>query len=279
MKNFRISFLLICFAIVTSCSETTIIEKPADSSVDAPAVTGFFKKRVLIEDYTGTWCGFCTRVSYAIDQVKTITDKAVPVAIYGGRVTEPWLTPNTAVLKNYFFPANPNNYPEVRLNRTELWTNPQPLNLNDAKNLTGNNCGLGLAINSNIVAGNLVVDAKIKLAQTYSNLRIVVYVVENNLVRDQTNYYSAYYGGQNPIPNYVHNHVLKHSLTSVLGETITENTVIGQTIVKNYSVAMPTNISNTAQIGIVAFVIDANDTVVNVRYANINDNQLFEENF
>lgn len=284
MKIFKFIPFYIIFILFLSCSDTIIKEDPTDTTPDAPAISGKFKKRVLIEDYTGTWCGFCTRVSFAIDELKLITDKAVPVSIYGGRPTEPWLTPNTVALKTYFFPSTINNYPEARLNRTIPWASPQPLNLADAKNLTGNNCGLGLAINSSIINRNLSVDVKIKFAQTYTNIRLVVYVVENNLIRDQTNYYS-YYGGQNPILNYVHNHVVKGSLTNVLGSPISESTLYGQIVTKNFTKTLPSvynfndiNISNTAEIGLVAFIIDENNTVVNVRYAKINESQSFEEN-
>jgi Outer membrane protein Omp28 len=278
MKTPSIILTILTFLFLMSCSETIVKELAPDNGVDAPAVTGYFKKHVLIEDYTGTWCGFCARVAYGIDQVQTVTDKAVVVSIHGGNPnSDPYITPYAVVLFNYFFPTSPGSYPKVRLNRTEKWTNPEALNLNDVKNLTGNNSGLGLAIKSNIVSGNLVVDTKIKLAQTYSSLRLVVYVVESGLVFDQVNY-TSYYNSQNPVPNFVHNHVLRESLTSVFGNDITESTVLGQTIIKNYYVPLPINIANPAEIGIVAFVIDANNTVINSRYAKINENQAFEEN-
>jgi hypothetical protein len=282
MKNLKFVLYSIILIISFSCSETVVKEVPLESTVDVPAVSGYFKKRVLIEDYTGTWCGYCTRVSQAIDLVPTVTDKTVTVAIHGGG-SDPWVTSNTAILKQYFFPANTTKYPEVRLNRTQLWTVPESLNLNDVKKLTGNNCGLGLAISSKIENGILNVDAKIKFAQTYSeNLRLVVYVVENNLIRDQTNYTSSYYGGQDPIPNYVHNHVLRYSFTNPLGDNITESTLFGLTITKNFNTTIPLTlpffITNPSEIGIVAFVINANNTVINVRYANLNENQLFEQN-
>lgn len=48
-----------------------------------PAPTKFTKK-VLLEDYTGTWCGYCPRVAYGIELVQNDTDNAVPVAIHRG---------------------------------------------------------------------------------------------------------------------------------------------------------------------------------------------------
>lgn len=279
MKIIKHLFIFLSISQLFSCSDTIIKEIPSPTTVDAPPASGYFKKRVLIEDYTGTWCGFCTRVSQGIDLVPTVTDKAVVVAIHGGSVgSDPYITPFTMQLKNYFFSAAPNKYPEVRLNRTSLWNKPEAQNLNDVKKLTGNNCALGLALNSNLTGGNLNVEVKIKFVELYSNLRLVVYVVENSLIYDQVNYTSTYYGGQDPIPNYVHDHVLRHSLTNVLGNNITENINLSQIITKNYNQSIPTNISNTSNIGLIAFVIDANNNVINVRYAKINENQIFEEN-
>ena len=35
-----------------------------------------YKQYVLVEDYTGTWCGYCTRVSFAIEELKKQTNDA-----------------------------------------------------------------------------------------------------------------------------------------------------------------------------------------------------------
>jgi hypothetical protein len=41
-----------------------------------------FVQKVLIEDYTGTWCGYCPRVLNALDMVHAETDDVIPVAIH-----------------------------------------------------------------------------------------------------------------------------------------------------------------------------------------------------
>ena len=43
-----------------------------------------YKKRVMVEDYTGTWCGWCPRVSYALELLEKETDDAVIVAAHQG---------------------------------------------------------------------------------------------------------------------------------------------------------------------------------------------------
>ena len=46
------------------------------------------KTRVVLEDYTGTWCGYCPNVTHAIDELRMITDDISVVAIhYGDEMT------------------------------------------------------------------------------------------------------------------------------------------------------------------------------------------------
>ena len=67
MKKGRFLFLLLALMLVVSCGDTVVhYNQLVDDSVDAPASSGLFKKHVLIEDYTGTWCVYCARVAYAI---------------------------------------------------------------------------------------------------------------------------------------------------------------------------------------------------------------------
>ncbi len=44
-----------------------------------------FRKIMLIEDYTGTWCGYCPRVAYAIELVHQQTEDAIAVGIHRSR--------------------------------------------------------------------------------------------------------------------------------------------------------------------------------------------------
>ncbi len=276
MKKYIVRNLFLLSLIVTSCAENTVVYNPidADESIDAAPISGFFKKHVLIEDYTGTWCGNCARVAYAIEQAKEESDKVVSVAIHHGN--DPFNFVGIAPLKNLISPDNDLQLPQSRLNRITTWTFPEVNNIQQALNLTSNNCGLGLALSSQVSTGNINLDVKVKFAQNYTDLRLVVYVLEDKLMYRQTNY-SNFYGGVNPIPNFEHNHVLRASLTNLLGDAM-ENTNFFQTTTKNFSIPMPANVSNSENISFVAFVVDKNNNVINVREAKKNESQTFEEN-
>ena len=273
-KSFYLSLFFLS-ALLTSCGDTNVVENIPDGSLDTPPISGYFKKRVLIEDYTGTWCGNCTRVSYAIEQVKAQNDKVVTVAIHNGN--DPFHFAGIAPLKNLILPNSPLALPVSRLNRMIVWTFPEPINVQEAINLTGNNCGLGIAMNSSIENGNINLDVNVKFALNYTNLKLVVYLLEDELVHFQRNY-TTYYDNVNPITNYVHNHVLRASMTDILGETISGNTSAGSSFSKNFSIPIPANVANPTNISFVAFLVGDDNVALNARAAEANESQEFEEN-
>lgn len=276
MKIFRIPVTLCLMFFLNSCSETNVSYGKIDESIDAPAISGLFKKRVLVEDFTGTWCGNCTRVAYGVEQLLEQSDKVVAVAVHNGE--DPYNFEGIEPLRAQIYPESQDfPLPTARLNRTIFWKFPVDINIQQAKNLTSNNCGLGLALKSSVEDGKLNVVVNIKFAQDYSNLKLVVYVMENGLIYDQVNY-SSYYNNQNPIPNFEHNHVLRSVLTNILGDMILENTNAGSLVSKPFSVVLPTNIINSNKISIAAFILDSQNTSINARDAKINENQDFEVN-
>ncbi len=277
MKNIKfLSFFSFILFGLFSCSDTIIIKEVADTSVSAPAVSGYFKKNVLIEDYTGTWCGNCTRVAHAIDLVSNQTDKLVVVAIHNG--PDPYNFEGIAPLKNLIQPTGVLALPVSRLNRMTKWLFPEVSNINQAIDFTGNNSGIGLAMNSKIENGTLNLDVKINFAQAdYSNLKLVVYLLEDKLIYEQKNY-TNYYNAVYLLLNFEHNHVLRNSLTNILGDAVSENIAVNQVITKNFNLPVPSNIADKNNISFVAFVIGEDNKVINVRASKINENQVFEQN-
>lgn len=244
-----------------------------------------FKKRVLIEDYTGTWCGWCTRVSYGIDLVHNSTDNAVSVAIHRGSTNpiaidyDPY-NYDTSLLENILvnnFSFN-SGYPKAALNRTTKWNTPEPDNIDQVLNLTqGDNPKLGLAINSSLNGNNISIDVKTKFSNNFNNLKLVVYILENELVYSQKNY-TSYYGSINPINYFVHNHVLRDCKTDIMGDPIPNTeTFSGNIYTKSFTFNTPSNIQDINKVDIVAFVVSNSGTVLNVRNSHLNENQEFEE--
>jgi Outer membrane protein Omp28 len=241
-----------------------------------------FVKRVLIEDYTGTWCVNCPTVSYGIEQLKLQTDKAVPVAIHRG--------PNAASSDPFNFDAAQpledlvgvaSQYPTAKLNRIKDWRYPQYTqnNLDIAINLTtGEVVRLGLAMNAELSGNTVNLNVKAKFFKDYTNLKLVVYVLENDLIYPQKNS-TNFYGGLSVIPNFEHDHVVRATFTDILGDAIpSAETFFENVYTRNFSVAIPANIANTANMEFVAFVVGQDNKAINVRSSKLGDNQDFEEN-
>ena len=132
-------------------------------------------------------------------------------------------------------------------------------------------------MNSTVANGGINLDVRVKFDANMSNLKLVVYALENNLIYNQTNY-TSYYGGVSTIQNFEHDHVLRASLTNILGETITGNTNDGDIFTRNFTIPIPNNVSNASNLSFVAFVIGADGKAINVREALPNVNQTFQEN-
>jgi hypothetical protein len=239
-----------------------------------------FRKRLLIEDYTGTWCGYCTRVSYAIEQVKNITNDVVTVAINrdSSNPTSGTYDPynyDTSALESLFTLSG---YPKGLLNRMTVWISPQDTNIAQATALTqGENPKLGLAMDNTIVGNTINLEVNVKFSKDFSNLKLVVYVLENGLVYPQKNY-TTYYGAVNPLTDYVHNHTLRSCETNLFGDPINNNeTTSGDTYSRTFNIPIPSNVSNANNIEFVAFVVDENGNAINARKVSKNENQTFEE--
>ena len=231
-----------------------------------------FNKRVLIEDYTGTWCQFCPRISYAIEQVNSQTDDAVVVAIHRGN-SDPFNFTAALTLENLI---GLRGYPTGMLNRKTEWSYPETSNIAQAVNLTsGVNPRIGLALNTNLSGSTVTVDVKVKFGQNFSNLKLVVYALQDNLIYNQTNS-TSYYGGVNPIVNFDFDDVLRAHLTnSILGDEISGSTGINDVYTKTFSYTIPSNYV-IANMHFAAFVVDQSGNALNAREASNNEIQTFE---
>ena len=240
-----------------------------------------FNQNVLIEDYTGTWCGYCPRISHAIELVKQQTSEAVVVAIHRGSTD-----PSSGYYDPYNYPAGAledliglQGYPTGMLNRTNEWNYPEPNNINQVLNLISDESDVGLAITPSLNDNTMNIDVKVKFGGEFSesNLKLVVYVLEDGLIFNQTNY-TSYYGGGSVISNFEHNHVLRASLTNLLGNQIPSSELLANNVYEtNFSLPIPANITNNENMTVVAFVTNSSNTAMNVRIANFGESQTFEE--
>lgn len=277
MKKLTIYAFALTTLLLLSCSKNDEAQAQSPTNEENTPIVGKFKKNVLIEDYTGTWCQFCPRVIYGIQKVENENLSAYPVAIHRGN------PPGSASSVDPFnYPAAAlesaiglTGYPTAMLNRKTIWNNET--STTEVKSQIKVNSDLGLALNSTVSGGNINLDVNIKFDANLTNLKLVVYVLEDGLIYNQINS-TSYFGGVSPIVNMEHNHVLRACLTDLVNGDSLTGTDDGATITKNFSVPVPSNVSDVSKMSFVAFITDSNGKVINVRGVLPNVSQAFEEN-
>ena len=200
------------------------------------AVINFATRELIIEDYTGTWCGWCPRVSQAIDLVEDQSDKVFAIAAHIGDGMENNFATS---LKDAF---GVTGYPTAWVNRVSEWTYPEPNNVAQAVNQAQGTTDSGLAVNSLLSGNNISIVVSTGFAQAASGTKLVVFILEDEIVASQTNY-TSYYGGGSTLPNFVHNHVLRHSLTNVMGDAISTGVGVDHT---SYSLTVPSTVAKSS---------------------------------
>lgn len=235
-----------------------------------------YTQKVLVEDYTGTWCGWCPRVAYAIQQAKLQSNKVVSVAIHlTSAIPDPYHTEQGLALKSEF---GISGLPKAKINRINTWTANEPEHLEELFNKTGFNAPLGLAIATELVNNTIQTLVRVGFANNYTEqLNLVVYVLENGLIYNQTNY-TEFFGGASTLVNFTHNDVLRKVETPILGEPIpTSETINAHIYTKDFNISIPTNVVNNSNLMIVAFVVkSSNKEVINVQEVHVGEEVGFE---
>lgn len=251
--------IISCYAeyngVRTNTIKVTVKEQP------------IFKKNIIVENYTATWCGFCPRVHDAIIDAVSSNDRVIPIAVH--IYSDPFMFASYSVLTAEF---GIEGWPTAMIDRDYKW--PYPENEEGLEEALDYNSALGLAITSTLNDNQLSVDAKVKFGKDLSgDFKIVVCLVEDNLIYDQENGYDD--GRGNPIPDYEHNGVLRAYGTDLLGDDIPS----GQAVKDNEyvkSVSFDLSSYSSSNCKIVAFVVK-NDQVINVRSAVANTSVTYEE--
>jgi len=225
-----------------------------------------FVKNVLVEDYTGTWCVNCPRLSWAIELAKVAApDKVVAVGIHN---FDEMQMEGVDVLIDEF---SITTYPTGKINRIYDWESPQDANIDAVTDFTGFGTPLGLAIDSSIAGSTINATIEVGFENTVEiPLNIVVYLTESGLIYDQHNN-TPYYGGGSIIVDFEHKDVLRAIVTHHLGESISSSETVADNIYSiQKQIEIPASIQNNDNLHLVAFVTDAiTNEVINVREAKV----------
>ena len=239
-----------------------------------------YKQYVLVEDYTGTWCGYCTRVTYAIEQVKKQTSDAVVIAIHQGDQMAFGQVSTLMSTFLYLQPTTSFTFPSAFIDRKSKWSAPEPSNLSQVTGKLTNKSYAALAMESSLDGDMLTIKVKLKMGYNYKALKLGLYILEDGIKAEgsyaQKNWTSYYEG--DPLPNFEHDDVLRKAITGLLGDQIPSDQVgHDKEYEKEFQYVIPSEF-NKDNIKMVAFVTEASKKeTINVRVSQIGENQSFEK--
>lgn len=232
------------------------------------------KKKPVVEDYTGTWCGNCPAVNASVDEILAEASEVTVVAIHNG---DEFTLPFEQALRDALgiFDGSP----RARIDRTITWGSGTNFPIENVLSLVGNSVNSAISIKSTV--NNTTIFAEISVASEaeMSGRKLVVYLVEDGLVAPQTNYFdevvdSPYFGLGDPIENFVHNHTLRHSFSNIVGDEIPTTPALVDYI-SNYSFELPQNF-NVENLHIVAILTDMDNNAINSQHVHLGDNVSYE---
>ena len=226
--------------------------------------------KVIVEDYTGTWCGYCPPVARAIDELREISDNITVVGIHNN---DQLTIDQEADLRSEL---GVGGFPSARLNRTISWI--EPYEFLEVQNLLSVENNLAISINSNLENSILSVDLRFVSKIELNNHKLVLYLVENNLIYDQTNYFnfvedSYFYNLGNPIEDYSHQDVLRMSLTNISGDILQDISPLSD-YKFNFNVEINPDFI-IENLGIVAIIVDSDNNAINSQFTEVNSFQDF----
>ncbi len=235
-KQFLFVGMIILSALfITSCGGAGEVNPNGGNNGGGDNVPATFTKKVVVEKFTGEWCGYCPAAgSFYDDMVAKHGSKFIGVAIHAGSGADRYKD-NQACKDMYAFhwrvtnkPGNTRvGFPNVMFDRKKSLTTQTIFNgygsgawAGQVDKALAEPAKAGLAISSKVEGTNLVVNVSYHLKEALDGeYAITVLVVENGL--DGSKQASA----QQP---YTQNHVLRGLLTNDNGYLI-DATVVGKT--------------------------------------------------
>ena len=262
----KITFTLLLL-LVFSCEDSDINREFSETPTS-------FTKKVLLEEFTGSWCGYCPSGAEILQNLMN-SYSVIGVALHS---SDDMSIAHTSVLES-FYPSS--GYPSGMVDRINF------------DGIVGLNRGYwsyiteqqlqksaicGLAINSEISGDsvNIQIRSAFDTTMTMENYNLNVYIIEDDVQGegygyDQRNYYnddaeSSFYQLGDPIINYKHNQTLRKVLTNTYGIPFTTSSSPGIEFIDNFKEDI-TNF-NKNKLSVVAFITYNGAAVTNHEVLN-----------
>ncbi|MFN0187960.1 MAG: Omp28-related outer membrane protein, partial [Bacteroidia bacterium] len=183
--------------------------------------TAQVNRKILVEEFTGTWCGYCPDGHYILGNIEAAYPNTIISA--GMHITDALTIPYATAVDAALGVAG---YPRAAIDRFTYpsgnafvmsrgyWLGAVTARLNVTSPVSVN---ISKTFNTTTRILNVTVDYTF-VSSINEETRITCLLLEDNISTSQTNYYntttgSPFYGLGNPIPNYLQKDVVRASLT------------------------------------------------------------------
>ena len=254
---------------------------PANNSGNAKinTVSKAAGKKVVVEEGTGTWCGWCVRgiVGMKYMEDNYANQQFIGIAVHQG---------DPMAMNTYINGLGFQGYPSSKLDRA-IDADPSAQELeqkyNQRKSLT---VPAGMAVEVSGTGNNITIKAKATFNTNISsaNYRLGVIVIENGITGTgsgwgQANYYagggSGQMGGYENKPATVNDQIYDHVAKALLGTfngqagSVPTSVTNGQEVTYDFSYTIPSGSNKTKMYAIAVLIDQANKQIVNAEKINI----------
>jgi hypothetical protein len=189
-----------------------------------------YLKNVMIEQFTGTWCGYCPRAIHQVSSLLLTEDQVVHIAYHLNDEFDYSL--NSNLFSGFGFTG----VPSMIADRRKTWMGEK----NEISTFFNpSRVGIEAAVSG--TKDELTVEVSLTFGKKFAdNIALAVYLVHDSLVADQSSYYnndpsSPWYGAGDNFPGFVHDNVMVKNLTDLYGDQIPSSSVdIGSVYEKEF---------------------------------------------
>jgi hypothetical protein len=283
-----LSFLVASLVILTlvSCSKSG---NDTGGGNNNTTPTTSFTRKSYVEDFTGTWCGWCPLMSHSLDQKKIQHGKKLIYVVmhYGPNAStyDPFhATGFSPLLQRYTI----NSFPTGLVDRKTIVSSSSLAgNIDLSVNTIAK---VGIQLETTLAGNQCAIKTTVKFADNFSGtpVNLVLMLVEDSLKYNQRNFlnnnsqYSThpYFTAGDPIVGFTHNSVFRLAVNGIEGEVIPSgSTVLNGQYVHNSSLTV--SAAAAANSRIIALV--KSDTggingakVLNAQEVKVGQTQLFD---
>lgn len=225
--------------------------------------TAQVNRKILVEEFTGTWCGYCPDGHYILGNIEAANPNKIVTA--GMHINDGLTIPYATAVDASLGVAG---YPRAAIDRFTYpsgnafvmsrgyWTGAVAARLNVVSPVSIN---ISKIFNSTTRVLEVTIDYTF-VSAINDETRITCLLLEDNISTSQSNYYnttagSPFYGLGNPIPNYLQKDVVRESLTVDPWGDVNNPTNVsaGSSFSSTFTYTIPSN-WNENNVKILAFI-------------------------